>query len=494
VRRQTQFEGAVGPPQFFMNREAELVCATRYPSILALLLLAACGGGDGGEAPAKSLTPNQPPAVVAPVGTRIIAAGEPVTLDLRGTFSYPDGDAIAIAAQFTPAIPGVAASGGVISGTPGTLGRIGVEAVATDGRGGSATEKFELLVVSSRRTRLTNPDLPATPFSYADVIGGLPAHLTSAAVAATDNTPVANPLSNAGIALGRVLFYDTRLSLLDNVACGSCHMQQFGFSDPASRSEGVSGGLTARHAMSLTDARFYARGRAFWDERAATIEDQALEPIQDTVEMGMTLPALEVKLAATSFYPALFQAAFGTPDVTSARIAAAIAQFVRAIVSTRSRFDRMREGTVTFTVQEQLGMSLFTTPLAGPGKSARCAGCHTTDAQVAFNVINNGLDAVPLDPGAGGGRFKSPSLRNIAVTAPYMHDGRFSTLEQVVEFYDSGIQFSADIATGLTDGAGQALRLGLSAEEKAALVAFLHTLTDPALLDDPRFSDPFPLP
>jgi cytochrome c peroxidase len=464
---------------------------TRILVAVAVVMLAACG--DGGDDPAAA-DANQPPANVAPIGTQIVAAGDPVNLDLRTVFSDPDGDVLTITVSLAPGMPGIAASAGVISGAPGRLGRVRVSAVATDGRGGSASESFDLLVVAPRSPRLANPDLPPVPHSYVDVISGLPAHLTAAAVAATDNTPAGNPLTDAGIALGRVLFYDTRLSLLDNVACGSCHMQQFGFSDPASRSEGISGGLTARHAMGLTDARFYARGRAFWDERAATLEDQALEPIQDTVEMGMTLPALEVKLAATSYYPPLFQAAFGTPVVTSARIASAIAQFVRAIVSYRSRFDQMRAGAISFTAQEQLGMSLFLAPPGGPDRSARCGLCHTTDAQVAPTVLNNGLDAVSLDAGAGGGRFKSPSLRNVAVTAPYMHDGRFATLEEVVNFYDSGIQFNAALPLFLTDGAGQPLRLGLSAEEKSALIAFLNTLTDQALLDDLRFSDPFPLP
>jgi cytochrome c peroxidase len=432
--------------------------------------------------------------LIVPGITQTAAVGEPFQLDLRTAFSDPDGDVVSVEVTLDPALAGISTIGGLVSGTPERLGRFRVSAVATDAWGGSANDSFELLVVSSRRPRLITPNLPAVPFSYADVISGLPAHLTTVSVAATDNTPVGNPSTDAGIALGRVLFYDTRLSILDNVACGSCHMQAFAFSDPAQRSEGISGGLTMRHAMGMTNARFYTSGRAFWDERAATLEDQALEPIQDPIEMGMTLGGLEAKLAATSYYPALFQAAFGTPNVTQDRIGRALAQFGRALVSYRSRFDEMRTGAVVFTAQEQLGMSLFTTPPGGPGRSARCATCHTTDAQVVLVAFNNGLDAVPIDPGVGGGRFKSPSLRNIAASAPYMHDGRFGTLEEVVDFYDSGVQFSADLAFVMTDGAGQALRLGLTAEEKAALIAFLRTLTDQMLLEDPRFADPFPFP
>ena len=157
---------------------------------------------------------------------------------------------------------------------------------------------------------------------------------------AFDNTPASNPITDAGATLGRVLFYDRRMSVNDQVACASCHIQAFGFADTARLSRGFAGKLTRRHSMALANARFYANGRFFWDERARTLEAQVLMPVQDPVEMGMTLPALEAKLGGIEYYRPLFQSAFGTQQITSDRIAGALAQFVRAMVTSEARFDR----------------------------------------------------------------------------------------------------------------------------------------------------------
>ena len=157
---------------------------------------------------------------------------------------------------------------------------------------------------------------------------------------ALDNTPDSNPVTDAGATLGRVLFYDPRLSANDRVACASCHIQAFGFSDTARLSLGFAGGRTRRHSMGLANARLYRSGRFFWDERAASLEAQVVMPIEDATEMGMPLGALATKLAATPYYPPLFRAAFGTPEVTGDRVARALAQFVRALVSSESRFVR----------------------------------------------------------------------------------------------------------------------------------------------------------
>jgi cytochrome c peroxidase len=344
------------------------------------------------------------------------------------------------------------------------------------------------------------PNLPATPYAYA---APLPAHLANLqgpGGVPADNTPPSNPITNAGATLGRVLFYDKHLSANDTVSCGSCHRQAHGFSDPSKLSTGFAGGLTSRHAMGLVDARFYARGRFFWDERAATLEDQVLQPIQNTTEMGMTLPALEAKLAALPYYPALFQAAFGSPAVTSDRISKALAQFVRAMVSTQSKYDRAFQGgppnfAAVFTAQELQGLQLFAGGNVAPGRTLRCDACHGTPAQVAAQPENNGLDATVTDAGAGGGRFKVPSLRNVALRAPYMHDGRFATLDEVIEHYSTGVKDSPNLSPQLRTppgpNGGQAVRFNLSAEEKAALRAFLETLTDGAIASDPKFSDPF---
>ena len=300
---------------------------------------------------------------------------------------------------------------------------------------------------------------------------------------AFDNTPDANPVTDAGATLGRVLFYDTRLSANDGVACASCHVQALGFSDTARFSRGFAGGRTRRHSMALANARLYRSGRFFWDERAATLEAQVLAPIQDPVEMGMPLDRLERKLGATPYYAPLFRAAFGTPEVTRERVARALAQFVRALVSADSRFDRG-----ALTPEEREGLRLFT-GVAG------CARCHVPNALAADAARNTGLDAdgaAGADSGAGRGRFKAPSLRNVAVRAPYMHDGRFATLEQVVAHYDGGVQPARDLDPRLRGRGGAPRALGLDGAQKAALVAYMRALTDSAFLTDPRFADPFP--
>jgi cytochrome c peroxidase len=298
-----------------------------------------------------------------------------------------------------------------------------------------------------------------------------------------------------------VLFYDKRLSTNGTISCSSCHQQQAGFSDSRAFSVGFNGGLTGRNSMGLANARYYTRGHFFWDERAATLEDQVLQPIQNSVEMGMTLSTLVMRLAAEPFYTNLFANAFGTPVVETNRISLALAQFVRSMVSTRTKYDAgVPVGFTNFTAQENLGRQIF----LGRVGNATCAACHGTDAHTAPTINNNGLEFPYVDTGVGGitgraqdqGLFKVPSLRNIELTAPYMHDGRFATLEEVVEFYNSGVVFNANLPPPLRapPAPGQppaARRLNLTTAQKAALVAFLKTLTDTGLATDARFSDPF---
>lgn len=342
-------------------------------------------------------------------------------------------------------------------------------------------------------TAAGTPNLPATYFAYSDATSPLVPWYTNgpgANVIGADNSPASNPITDAGATLGRVLFYDTRLSFNQRISCSSCQIQKFGFADTARVSRGFNGGLTDRHAMALGNARFYQRGRFFWDERAATLEDQVVQPIQNAVEMGMTLPDVVTRLKATTFYPDLFSAAFGSSEINSERIARALAQFVRALVTSGSRYDAgfmQPQQPPTFanlTQQERDGLALFNGP-------AGCAACHGTAANISDDIHNNGLEAVTVDEGAGGGRFKAPSLRNVAVRTPYMHDGRFRTLEDVVQFYDNGVQNNPNLDRRLRGANGAPRRLGLSAADRAALVAFLGTLTDQTFLTAPKFSDPF---
>jgi cytochrome c peroxidase len=334
------------------------------------------------------------------------------------------------------------------------------------------------------RTQLI-PVLPATLFNYANP--QLPAHFSAGALVAIDTTPAANPTTDAGATLGRVLFYDKELSVNNTISCASCHSQSRGFSDPARLSVGFSGAFTSRHSMGLSNATYYGPNRFFWDERANSIEDQVLQPIQDSVEMGETLVNVVSKLAATSYYPDLFEAAFGTRVISSEGIANSLAQFIRSLLSYRSKYDQgVATNFANFSAQEQQGRQLFRSP------QTNCAACHETDLQTLDRARNNGLDAVTTDLGAGNGRFKSPSLRNIAVRSPFMHDGRFNSLEAVVNFYNSEIQNNPDLDNRLRRN-GQPIRMNLNAGERAALVAFLETLTDAAFLSDPVFSDPFQL-
>ncbi|MBA4104348.1 MAG: hypothetical protein C0485_01220 [Pirellula sp.] len=364
-------------------------------------------------------------------------------------------------------------------------------------------ELFALIAAAlcgPRSLQAASPGVPALPTATADyvkyAITDLPTHFASGAVASLKNTPPTNPITNAGATLGRVLFYDERLSHSDGLSCSSCHKQENDFSDPATKSVGFEGGLTGRHSMGLSNGAYYANGKFFWNQRANTLEDQVLMPIQDPVEMGTNLTQLTAELSATTFYPTLFQNAFGTPEVTSDRISKSLAQFVRSMVTYQSKFDAaVAAGSPTtpnyaaagYTQQEIDGAGLF----HGAG---RCNQCHVTAAQIGDAPRNIGLDAdnsadIGVNP-PGVGQFKTPSLRNAEVRDGYMHDGRFTSLEQVVEFYSTGIQNNPNLDARLKVG-GQPLHLNLTATQKAALVAFLKTLTDQSFLSNELFSDPF---
>lgn len=354
-----------------------------------------------------------------------------------------------------------------------------------------------LFALSHSATLLAAPGVPALPSTSANYVGyavtNLPNYFKTGQLAAFNNTPVDNPITNAGATLGRVLFYDQRISHDNGTACASCHQQEFSFDDPNQKSEGFEGGLTGRHSTPLANAAYYDNGRAFWDERAASLEEQALMPIQDPVEMGTNLDQLRGELAATDFYPQLFQDAFGSSEITNDKISKALAQFVRSMASYQSKFDvALAAGppgspgfNAALTPQEARGHQVFTT-------TGLCSQCHVSQAQIGTQPHNIGLDADnSADAGAGDGRFKTMSLRNVAVRERFMHDGRFTTLEEVIEFYNSGVQANPDLDFRLKDGNGDPRRLNLSEDDKAALVAFMETLTDTAFLTSDLFSNPF---
>lgn len=352
-----------------------------------------------------------------------------------------------------------------------------------------------LAVGACRQTSARAPVLPASELAYSDLRAPLPRHFVfdeSGSAIREDNTPRDNRTTDAGATLGRVLFYDTRLSANDSVACASCHQQQFGFADTARFSRGLRGARMSRHTMALANARFYQSGRFFRDERAAALESQVLEPIANPIEMGLPLDTLVRKLGSASYYPPLFQAAFGTAEIDRDRIARALAQFVRSLVSDRARLDSIFRGggppdTLLLSLQEREGRALFA------GK-AGCARCHRTNAFNLDLADNIGLDSLDTDAGAGDGKFKVSALRNVAVRPPYMHDGRFRTLREVVDFYDHGIRNNPHLDPRLRAPDGSPVRLHLSEAQREAIVAYLMTLTDQSFLHDVRFSNPFVQP
>lgn len=362
---------------------------------------------------------------------------------------------------------------------------------------------FFLFVASKTISTIEYLNLPATPYEYTVLLPNYYANN----VANIDNTPATNPITNHGATLGRVLFYDKNLSINRTVSCASCHKQSEGFSDSRTLSIGFAGGTTDRHGMTMINARYYTRGRFFWDERAATLEDQVLQPLQNTVEMGLTSAQISERVIEQPYYNQLFINAFGDNAITNDRISKALAQFVRSIVSYQSKYDIGRAAVnnpnqpfTNFTAQENQGKQLFFTPI--PQGGGGCAGCHGTEAFVSARPENNGIDATSTtDLGVGGastpirpnliGHFKNSSIRNIELTAPYMHDGRFATLEQVVEHYNSGIKAHPNLSGILKDANGNPVRLNFSTAQKNALVAFMKTLTDNSLATEARWSNPF---
>ena len=338
------------------------------------------------------------------------------------------------------------------------------------------------------------------PYNYASP--GLPHYLLAAPITDQDNTPATNPVTDWGATLGRVLFYDKILSLNNMVACASCHKQNFSFADDKTFSTGFAGASTTRNSMSLVNAKYYRHGKFLWDERGTSLETQTLLPITDHIEMGMPdLDMLVDRLETKPYYPVLFQRAFNSTTITSDKVGNALAQFIRSIISYRSKFDEgrtvinsVRSPYPNFTSQENEGKQLFFNPLLG------CNSCHKTESFTASSPKNNGLEAVSIDAGIGGvindplqvGNFKVPSLKNIEFTAPYMHDGRFATLEEVIDHYNTGVQPHPNLSSQLRNPADSTpVRLNLTPGQQSALVAFLKTLSDRSITNDDKFSNPF---
>jgi cytochrome c peroxidase len=354
----------------------------------------------------------------------------------------------------------------------------------------------------------------AAAFGLLRYLGPDPAPLqgfTAPFVFGNFKVPVDNPLTEEAVRLGRRLFYDKRLSGDNTVSCSTCHVQRLAFTDGKARAVGVSGKPLDFNSMSLANL-LWGTQHFFWDGRAATLEEQALVPIQGADEMAQDLDELIEELKADDTYPDLFRSAYG--KISAENIARALASFERTLVSADSRYDQYLRGELKLSAEEELGRKLF---MAHPDvkvslRGANCIDCHSQFLTSGFSTgfdgfSNNGLDTEEmLKPGlqsvtkqlADRGKFKAPTLRNIALTAPYMHDGRFATLEQVLDHYNEGIRYSDTLSPLIMeadnqqqDAVSSRISLNLNEEEKHAIIAFLHTLTDRRFIAEEKFSDPF---
>ena len=336
-------------------------------------------------------------------------------------------------------------------------------------------------------------DLPSTPYSYN--------------VGLDDDLPT----------LGRVLFYDRQLSVNNSISCASCHKQELGFADNVAFSKGFDDKPTLRNSMPIQNISastffpdtgfiirdpigmpgFFSFTQLFWDGREASLPRMVLRPIVNHVEMGVRdLDQLNEKIASIPYYNDLFTKAFGSGEVTSEKIGRALSSFLISITSRRTEFDKAMTQERELTALETEGQHLFFT-------TYDCNQCHqlqSPDGYVfAGTFANVGLDAVPEDKGLGAvtgipgdnGKFKIPSLRNVALTAPYMHDGRFSTLSEVLDHYSDGIQDDDNLDVRLKDNSGAPLRMHIPESDKKAIIAFLQTMTDREMITDVRFSNPF---
>lgn len=290
-----------------------------------------------------------------------------------------------------------------------------------------------------------------------------------------------NPVTPDGFLLGKKLFYDTRLSRNNTISCGSCHLQSNAFSHvdhPVSH--GIDDLLGIRNAPAIQNMAW--RTSFFWDGGVHDLDLFSMSPIQDPVEMGETLPNVLNKLRSTEEYPKLFEAAFGSSEITTARTMQALSQFMCMLVSSDSRYDKFIRGNASaLSAEEKEGLNIF---------RQKCNSCHTEPLFTNNEFRNNGLDT-----GWDFGRyrvtlmandkylFKVPSLRNVEKTKPYMHNGKVKTIEDVLEHYRSGIVHSSTLDTTLKNG------IALSDDQKTKLVLFLKSLTDETFIRDERFSE-----
>jgi cytochrome c peroxidase len=335
-----------------------------------------------------------------------------------------------------------------------------------------------------------------------------------------DNTG-SNPITDQKATLGRILFYDKNLSTNNTISCGSCHKQNFAFSDTAQLSNGVEGGVTVRHSMRLVNTRFANESKFFWNERAASLEVQTTMPIQDHAEMGFSglngrgnLSTLLTKLSGIKYYKEIFKAIYRDTIVTEVRIQESLAQFIRSIQSFDSKYDvgrssvnNDRDPFPNFTVNENIGKNLFLTAPTFDGSGNRvaggvgCNGCHRApEFAIDSNSRNNGIVGIVNGTGIEINNTRAPSLRDLvkadgSLNARMMHTGQFTSLEGVIGHYNT---IPNIIGNNNLDGRlrqdGVANKLNLTPTEINQLIAFIKTLGGTNLYTDKKWSNPFLIP
>lgn len=365
---------------------------------------------------------------------------------------------------------------------------------------------FSYIYYSPEEQAILSQDLnlPATPVDYNVV---LPTYLLFTGVGG-----FAQPVEFAKVELGRVLFYDKSISKDGKIACANCHKQELAFGDNTSVSKGVFDRSGERNSIALSSVPSFSGAyentgnSLFWDNRVKTVQEQSRASLANVKEMDMTMTEVVEAVNNQPYYSVLFKKAYGEQAATEERVTEAIQSFVHALSSFQSKFDVAAQAQfessqqnfnfifqnfASFSAQENKGLALY---------QSNCASCHTSTLTAPrLQSASNGLDESPTDLGVGGitqqdfekGTFKVPALRNVALTAPYMHDGRFQTLEQVVEHYSSGIKSHTNLHSDLKQADGTPKKFNFSNEDKQALVAFLRTLSDEKMMADVRYSNPF---
>lgn len=366
------------------------------------------------------------------------------------------------------------------------------------------------LLVSSTWMACTEKELPAGEDLTAIPYTPTPWEVILPAGWPQLEVPADNPMTEEGIDLGRHLFYDNILSADNTQSCASCHFPAAGFTDNLAVSTGIDGIAGTRSAMSLVNIGLVqptftnTDGLFFWDGKVRTLEEQALLPIEDPIELHNEWPTVIKELKESDLYKEKFRKAFGvanTEEITKELAAKAIAQFERSLLSYQSKFDRWEAGLTVFTDEEREGFSKFIDSDEIPfSNQLECSHCHALPTTTSNDFENNALQPAAtlmdfVDIGRGrvtgraqdNGKMRIPTLRNIALSAPYMHDGRFATLEEVVDHYMSGGHFSPNVSPFVHDISAKAY----TEQDKIDMLAFLNALTDTTFINDPKIQNPF---